>query len=881
MTKSLFSNYTQLKPSLPLWFWQVLRVACLSLTLYIIYLLLYQPTLGLLIFWALLIPLLPLSFAVIPGLWRNICPMAFLNQLPRQFGFGMQLTISTWGRHLALLLSIFAFMAFVIMRAPLLNHSAVAVAVMLISVLLLAFIGGLFFKGRSGWCGTFCPLAPLQKVYGQAPLLMVRNGYCKTCVGCQKNCYDFNPCAAVFSDLNDDVAWSDKRKYFVAMLPGLIFGFFHAVSPEEKGNVEYYLNIFTFIFISIGIYHTAKNTLRLSDYQMTAFFGMFALAIFYWNGVPIVALGFETVFGFTVPSFLVISSQYFVIVICLLVIARGLFSEYTYKQLKQLSARASIGGSVDVLKTIISAQCHVQIKEQSSGKQFEVKAEQSLLDALESANLPIMSGCRMGMCGSDPIMITEGEDNLEPADENELATLRRLGLEGKARLACCCKPKANLTINLNVDQQVATQAEPLQQTDERDIIVIIGNGIAGTTTAERIRELNTHYRIILISQEAHHFYNRMGLEKVIHGRTAMQGLYLLKDDWYQRNDIDVWLNTQVLKIDRENKKIKLGTGEYQAYNKLVLANGGNSFVPPITGFDLAGCYGLRDANDALNIRAWVQQKQCKKAVVLGGGVLGVEAADALKQLGLEVTLIHKAVQLMERQLDLQSAVILKHFLHGSGINVITNTSIVEAMGNNHLQQIRLDNGEVLVADILLICTGIRANVTLANAAKLNINRGVIVNNKMQTSDEDIYCVGDAAELPGAVGGLWSVGSEQGKIAGSILAGQSAEYEVLSIPPLQLKVGGIDIKSFGTFNRDSNVISVTTGDTSKYQWAQLQLKEGQLTAGVFVNSAKAANAAISALKRQNTIFIKEDLENLLNDKQKNNAQALEEGIDFII
>ncbi len=200
MESPAFPNYQQIDRKLPVAVWWVLRVLTLLLVVYVIFQLFTQPDQGLVLTWQVLIPLLPLSFAVFPGIWRNICPMALLNQLPRTFGFSRERTLSDFLRRVALYVSIIGFLAFVILRHPVLNHSGVVLGLLFTLALVLAFVGGVVFKGRSGWCGTFCPLAPLQKAYGHAPLLLVRNGYCETCLGCQKNCYDFNPRAALFSD---------------------------------------------------------------------------------------------------------------------------------------------------------------------------------------------------------------------------------------------------------------------------------------------------------------------------------------------------------------------------------------------------------------------------------------------------------------------------------------------------------------------------------------------------------------------------------------------------------------------------------------------------------------------------------------------------------
>lgn len=279
--KKAFPNYTEIQPALPRWFWHILRIVTLLLTLFVIYTLFTLPELGLTLFWKLLIPLLPLSFALVPGLWRNICPMAFLNQLPRLTGFGLQLTLPVAIRKYALLISITAFIVFVVSRAPLLNNSSNVLGAILLIALILALAGGFIFKGRSGWCGTFCPLAPIQKAYGHAPVLLIRNGYCEPCLGCQHNCYDFNPRAAIFSDLGDtDPWWSDKRKYFAAMLPGLIAGYFNASQPGEAGNYAYYTSILIPPLIAIGLYHSIRTLFQFSEYKLVALFSLAALFIF-------------------------------------------------------------------------------------------------------------------------------------------------------------------------------------------------------------------------------------------------------------------------------------------------------------------------------------------------------------------------------------------------------------------------------------------------------------------------------------------------------------------------------------------------------------------------------------------------------------------------
>ena len=856
MQTDAFPNYTELKPVLPAALWWILRGLSLCLTLLVIGMLIFEPDVGLVIFWQLLIPLLPLSFAVFPGVWRNICPMALLNQIPRQLGISREFTLKESWRKPALNLSILGFFIFILMRHPLLNGSGLSLGIILLTALLLAFAGGLIFKGRSGWCGTFCPLAPIQKAYGHAPLVLVKNGYCDTCLGCQKNCYDFNPRAAFFSDLKDpDFEWSEQRKFFIAFLPGLIIGYFSSANVIEAGVIPYLQSMLLPAVISTGLFFILHNIIGINYFKLASIYTMLALGYFYWQGIPVVSNGIDQLLDWSLNQDMINAARYGVAIICSLVVLRSLISERQFSQSKQSTSRGTLGDGVAVLKTALDQTGKLaSVTELSSGTNLTVQSGQTILEAIEANELPIMSGCRMGMCGSDPIVIVEGFDNLDPADENELNTLRRLGLEGKARLACCCRPKAKVVIDLDADPtqfaalEAGSEAQPENINNDKSRVIIIGNGISGISVAESLREKQLDLDIVMITNEPYHFYNRMGLESVLYGRVAMQGLYLIKEAWYQQNKVDTWLNTRVSSVDAQNKQITLGTGENIDYHKLVLATGADAFVPEQDFYRQPGIFTLRNAEDAITIRRSIQDSGANHALVLGGGVLGVEAAEALSQTGIRVTIVHTAEHLMNRQIDRHAGSILKTFLGNKGIRVITSTGIEAIHETNGLKEVLLGNGGKLVVDMLLLCIGVRSNTSLAKNAGLNVNRGIVVDDQMRTSNEDIYCVGDAAELPGALGGLWSIGSEQGKIAADVIAKGTSHYEVQAMPPVQLKVKGIDLKSFGSFEDLENAESYTDGDANKFTWRHLSVEEGKLVSGVFVNSPLAAAAAINRSKK---------------------------------
>ena len=238
----LFANYTQRPKQGSDALWLALRVAVLALAAGEVALLFVRPQLGLAIFWTVAVPLLPGLWAIAPGLWRQVCPMAFLNQLPRSLGVEVRRALPSSARYWSYIVAVALLVAMVALRRPLLNVEGWATGAMCALALALALAGGFAFKGRSGWCGTFCPLAPVQRSHGQAPVLVVRNGYCPTCVGCQKNCLDFNPRAAIHGDLADnDPRHATQRLWFMAMLPGLIAGYFALGGVWTQVGLDAYL----------------------------------------------------------------------------------------------------------------------------------------------------------------------------------------------------------------------------------------------------------------------------------------------------------------------------------------------------------------------------------------------------------------------------------------------------------------------------------------------------------------------------------------------------------------------------------------------------------------------------------------------------------------
>jgi NAD(P)H-nitrite reductase large subunit len=472
---------------------------------------------------------------------------------------------------------------------------------------------------------------------------------------------------------------------------------------------------------------------------------------------------------------------------------------------------------------------------------------------METAGVKINFGCRSGLCGADAVAILDGGDQLSPPDEDELATLRRLGLEGQARLACTCQVKGPVTIDVDpqgagaqaAPQIAAPAAEDLAAKHGIGKVVIIGNGAAGLGAAEALRGASPSLEIAVVTDESHHFCNRMAIGRVIYGRTAMEGLFLLPDDWYVAKKIDVWRNTLAVSIDRQARSVRLGTGETLPYDRLILATGAKSASPNPGYASFANAYVLRSANDALEIRARIQRHGARKAVVLGGGVLGVEAADALQHLGLDVIILQRSARLMDRQLDEIGALRLTQYLEAIGVRVRTHAAVEEFIGDGVLREVRLADGERIKGDIFIASVGLAPNVELARACGLDVGRGVKVDDKMRSSDPAIFAIGDVAERLGAAGGLWPIAVAQARIAAAALLGGEESYRT---PPLllQLKCDGVDLRSYGDVEpREGD--EVLCADQDQDVWWKLILRDGKLAGAVFVGPPRSARDFTKALK----------------------------------
>lgn len=267
--------------------WHALRIVSVATVITLCIGLVAYPEVTLSVFWGLVIPFLPLLFFIAPGLWRNLCPVAALNQAPRVFSFSRALKPPKWLGKYGYLLGVSLYLTIVPTRKVLFNEEGLALALLILAVLMAAFIGGVVFKGKSGWCSSICPMLPVQRLYGQTPFITVRNTHCNPCLGCTKNSYDYDPTVAYLTDLyqkDRDVA--KYRKGFAGALPGVILAFYMIPTPPAIPILEMYFQFALAILASLGSFLLLDFFIKVTRNKLTALYAASALNLFYWFNIP-------------------------------------------------------------------------------------------------------------------------------------------------------------------------------------------------------------------------------------------------------------------------------------------------------------------------------------------------------------------------------------------------------------------------------------------------------------------------------------------------------------------------------------------------------------------------------------------------------------------
>ncbi|MEM6832247.1 MAG: nitrite reductase large subunit NirB [Pseudomonadota bacterium] len=379
-------------------------------------------------------------------------------------------------------------------------------------------------------------------------------------------------------------------------------------------------------------------------------------------------------------------------------------------------------------------------------------------------------------------------------------------------------------------------------------LVVVGNGMAAGRAIERLIEAEPGaYDITIFNAEPRVNYDRIMLSPVLSGEKAYEDILIHDDAWYEINKVNLIKNCKVTEIDRNAKTVTGADGTVADYDKLLIATGSYPFIIPVPGHDLDGVLAYRDLDDVENmIKA--AKKPGSRAVVIGGGLLGLEAAYGLKMQGMEVTVLHLMPTLMERQLDEAAGYLLEKAITQRGINIITRANTKAILGVDSVQSVQLDDGRIIPADIVVMAVGIKPNMHLADDAGLETGRGVLVNDNMVTSDPDILSVGECVEHRGQCYGLVAPLYEMANVVADQLSGDAASAYTGSVTSTKLKVTGIDLFSAGDFAEGEGREDIVFRDPSRGVYRRLVLEDNKIIGAVLYGDTTDGAWFFDMLKR---------------------------------
>ncbi len=359
-------------------------------------------------------------------------------------------------------------------------------------------------------------------------------------------------------------------------------------------------------------------------------------------------------------------------------------------------------------------------------------------------------------------------------------------------------------------------------------LVMIGNGMAGVRTLEELLKLAPDlYDITVFGAEPHPNYNRILLSPVLAGEQTFEEIVVTDLNWYAENEIKLLLGRKVVKIDRKKRLVIADDGSEAEYDRLLIATGSNPFILPIPGKDLQGVIGYRDIADTQMMMDTA--KTHKHAVVIGGGLLGLEAANGLKLRGMDVTVVHIGDWLLERQLDRTAGELLQKSLEDRDLKFLLPKHTAELLdnGEGRVCAVKFKDGEVIPADLVVMAAGIRPNSELAESAGIACNRGILVNDTLQTYDPRIYAIGECASHRGIAYGLVAPLFEQAKVCANHLAQLGFSRYQGSVTSTKLKVTGIDLFSAGEFMGGEGTETITLSDPIGGVYKKLVIKDDVL------------------------------------------------------
>jgi nitrite reductase (NADH) large subunit len=367
-------------------------------------------------------------------------------------------------------------------------------------------------------------------------------------------------------------------------------------------------------------------------------------------------------------------------------------------------------------------------------------------------------------------------------------------------------------------------------------LVVIGNGMAAMRTIEEMLKLAPDlYGITVFGAEPHGNYNRILLSPVLAGDKQVDDIMLHTREWYSRNGIMLHAGDPVEYIDRKRRFVRSRNGVEAYYDRLLIATGSTPFIIPVQGHRLPGVIGFRDIQDVETMMLAARDR--RHAVVIGGGLLGLEAANGLMRQGMDVVVVHKGSHLMDRQLDQSAAILLKKALEAKGLRFLLETDTSAIVGKKRVTGVTFADGVTIPADLVVMTAGVRPNIQLAQQSGLHCERAIVVDDTLQTYDPRIYAVGECVQHRKATFGLVAPIWDQARVCGAHLANAGHRRYVQQATATKLKVTGVDLYSAGDFIGGTGSEDLILRDPRRGVYKRLVLKEGRLVGAVLYGDVK--------------------------------------------
>jgi nitrite reductase (NADH) large subunit len=370
-------------------------------------------------------------------------------------------------------------------------------------------------------------------------------------------------------------------------------------------------------------------------------------------------------------------------------------------------------------------------------------------------------------------------------------------------------------------------------------IIVIGCGVAGATASFVVRQYNADAEISVYTDEAHLYYPRPRLYEVVTGEKKPEEIYSYPKTLYEQKGIKVQLNSEITKIDPAKRQVVVRDGSRATYDKLLLATGSRPSVPRVEGVEKRGVFALRTVQDALAIRDHSSRTQ--KAIIVGGGLLGLEFAACWTSFRKQAEVVEVNSRLLPKQLDPEGAAVLRQYLEERNILCRLGVKIAEVQGKNVVSGVTLDNGERLSGGMVLIAAGIECNTALSIDAGINVRKGIVVNEYLQTSESDVFAAGDAAEFQGRLYGTIPPSVEQARIAAVNMLGNEKRVYGGSVPFTTLKIAGISLTSIGEVNPGQpGREEIRKTDAERRIYKKLVLREGKIVGAILLGDIRPAS-----------------------------------------